>query len=68
VSYENLGGEVFKLFRCKVVASSRMTTEDLEISDNELLNKLHLIKDGYLSVLLSYFFIKTLKIGYLVLI
>ena len=45
---DELDDESFKIFRQEAVKSGRMTTEGLNISNTELLNKLHLTKQGKL--------------------
>ena len=57
LTVDNLDSESFKIFRREAIRSKRMTREELDISNEELLNKLHLIKDGKLkrsAVLLFY--------------
>ena len=48
ISVDDLDGESFKIFRREALRSKRMTREDLEISNEELLEKLHLMSDGKL--------------------
>lgn len=45
---DELDDESFKIFRREAIKSGRMTTEGLNISNTELLNKLHLTKQGKL--------------------
>ena len=48
VTVDDLDGDSFKIFRREALRSKRMTQEDLDISNEELLNKLHLMADGKL--------------------
>ncbi len=48
VGVEDLDKESFDIFRREALRSGRMTKEDLDISDAELLEKLDLIVDGKL--------------------
>ena len=57
ITVDDLDDESFKIFRREALRSKRMTSEDLAVSNAELLSKLHLIKDGKLkrsAVLLFY--------------
>lgn len=57
ITVEDLDDESFKIFRREALRSNRMTREDLDITNEELLNKLHLVADGKLkrsAVLLFY--------------
>lgn len=57
ISVDDLDDESFKIFRREALRSKRMSPEDLNISNEELLKKLHLISDGKLkrsAVLLFY--------------
>ena len=57
ISVDDLDNESFKIFRREALRSKRMSPEDLNISNEELLKKLHLISDGKLkrsAVLLFY--------------
>lgn len=57
LSVEDLDEESFRIFRREVLRSNRMTQEELDISNAELLSKLHLMSDGKLkrsAVLLFY--------------
>ena len=47
-SYEDLDDESFKIFRREAIKSKRMTPEDLNISNRELLDKLNLTVGGKL--------------------
>ena len=48
ISVDDLDKESFDIFRREALRSGRMTKEDLDISDTELLEKLDLIEDGKL--------------------
>ena len=48
VNFEDFEKDAFKAFRRKAIASARMTAEELEISDEELLSKLHMIDGKYI--------------------
>lgn len=48
VRVEDLDEESFKIFRRRALRSHRMTAEELDIPNGELLSKLHLVKDGKL--------------------
>ena len=48
VTVDDLDSDSFKIFRREALRSKRMTQEDLDISNEELLNKLHLMADGKL--------------------
>lgn len=57
ISVDDLDDESFKIFRREALRSKRMTQEELNVSNVELLNKLHLMQDGKLkrsAVLLFY--------------
>lgn len=57
ISVDDLDDESFKIFRREALRRKRMTQEELNISNEELLNKLHLMTDGKLkrsAVLLFY--------------
>lgn len=57
ISVDDLDDESFKIFRREALRSKRMTSEDMAVSNAELLSKLHLMKDGKLkrsAVLLFY--------------
>lgn len=57
ISVKDLDEESFKIFRREALRSKRMTREELNISNEELLSKLHLIVNGKLkrsAVLLFY--------------
>ncbi len=57
ITVDDLDDESFKIFRREAVRKKRMTEAELNISNEELLQKLHLIKDGKLkrsAVLLFY--------------
>ena len=57
VCIEDLDDESFKIFRREALRSNRMRQEDLDISNEDLLKKLHLVVDGKLkrsAVLLFY--------------
>lgn len=57
ISVDDLDDESFKIFRREALRRKRMTQEELDISNEELLNKLHLMVDGKLkrsAVLLFY--------------
>ena len=57
LTVEDLDEESFKIFRREALRRKRMTSDDLNISNRELLDKLHLTKDGKLkrsAVLLFY--------------
>lgn len=57
LTVEELDDESFKIFRREAARSNRMTESELNVSNAELLSKLHLIKDGKLkrsAVLLFY--------------
>lgn len=57
ISVEDLDEESFKIFRREALRSKRMTQEELDISNAELLSKLHLVSNGKLkrsAVLLFY--------------
>ena len=57
ITVDDLDNESFKIFRREALRSKRMSPEDLNISNEELLKKLHLISDGKLkrsAVLLFY--------------
>ncbi len=57
ISIDDLDNESFKIFRREALKSQRMKPEELDISNEELLSKLHLISDGKLkrsAVLLFY--------------
>ena len=57
IGIEDLDDESFKIFRREALHRKRMTKEELDISNEELLNKLHLMRDGKLkrsAVLLFY--------------
>lgn len=66
VSVEDLDEESFKIFRREALRSKRMTKEELNISNEELLNKLHLTTDGKLTraaVLLFYHNPQIVQVG-----
>lgn len=48
VGVEDLDEESFKIFRRRALRSHRMTAEELDIPNGELLSKLHLVRDGKL--------------------
>lgn len=48
ISIDDLDKESFSIFRREALRSGRMTKEDLDISDAELLEKLDLLVDGKL--------------------
>ena len=48
VTVDDLDSDSFKIFRREALRSKRMTQEDLDISNEELLKKLHLMADGKL--------------------
>ena len=48
VKFEDFESDSFKAFRRKAIASSRLTADDLEISDEELLSNLTLIEGDYI--------------------
>ena len=48
IGIEDLDDESFKIFRREALHRKRMTKEELDISNEELLNKLHLMRDGKL--------------------
>ncbi len=57
ITVDDLDDESFKIFRREALRRRRMTREELDISNEELLNKLHLMIDGKLkrsAVLLFY--------------
>ena len=57
ITVDDLDEESFKIFRREALRSKRMTAEELNIPREELLQKLHLMKDGKLkrsAVLLFY--------------
>ena len=57
ISVDDLDDESFKIFRREALKSQRMKPEELDIPNEELLSKLHLISDGKLkrsAVLLFY--------------
>lgn len=57
VTADDLDEESFKIFRREALRSKRMKSEELDISNAELLSKLHLLSDGKLkrsAVLLFY--------------
>ncbi len=57
ISVEDLDDESFKIFRREALRSKRMTRAELDIPNEELLSKLHLMADGKLkrsAVLLFY--------------
>ena len=57
IRVEDLDDESFKIFRREALRSNRMRHEDLDISNEDLLKKLHLMEDGKLkrsAVLLFY--------------
>lgn len=57
ITIDDLDDESFKIFRRETLRRKRMTQEELNISNEELLNKLHLMTDGKLkrsAVLLFY--------------
>lgn len=57
ISVRDLDEESFRIFRREAIRSKRMTPEELNISNEELLRKLHLMRDGKLkrsAVLLFY--------------
>ena len=66
ISVDDLDEESFKIFRREALKSKRMTQEDLNISNEELLKKLHLISYGKLkrsAVLLFYHDPSIVQIG-----
>lgn len=57
ISVDDLDDESFKIFRREALRSKRMKLEELNISNEELLSKLHLMSDGKLkraAILLFY--------------
>ncbi len=57
ITVDDLDDESFKIFRREAVRKKRMTESELEVSNEELLQKLHLMKDGKLkrsAILLFY--------------
>ena len=57
LSVDDLDDESFKIFRREALRKKRMTDAELNVSNKELLEKLHLMKDGMLTraaVLLFY--------------
>lgn len=57
ITVDDLDDESFKIFRREALRRKRMTQEELDIPNEELLNKLHLMTDGKLkrsAVLLFY--------------
>ena len=48
VGIDDLDAESFKIFRREALKSNRMSPEDLDISNEELLEKLHLMSNGKL--------------------
>ena len=46
ITVDDLDKESFDIFRREALRSGRMTKEDLEISNDELLDKLDLVADG----------------------
>ena len=57
IGVDDLDAESFKIFRREALRSNRMRPEDLEISNEELLKKLHLMSNGKLkrsAILLFY--------------
>lgn len=57
ISVDDLDDERFKIFRREALSKKRMTEAELNVSNKELLQKLHLITDGKLkrlAVLLFY--------------
>lgn len=57
ITVDDLDDESFKIFRREALRRKRMTKEELDIPNDELLNKLHLMTDGKLkrsAVLLFY--------------
>ena len=57
ISVKDLDDESFKIFRREALKSRRMTQAELDVSNEELLSKLHLIRNGKLkrsAVLLFY--------------
>ncbi len=57
ITVDDLDDESFKIFRKEALSKKRMTKEELNVSNKELLQKLHLITDGKLkrsAVLLFY--------------
>lgn len=46
ITVDDLDDESFKIFRRESLRSKRMTSEDLAVSNEELLSKLHLMKDA----------------------
>ena len=50
LSVEDLDAESFKIFRREAARSNRMTESELNVSNAELLSKLHLMKNGKGSV------------------
>lgn len=61
VGVEDLDQESFNIFRREALRSGRMTKEDLEISNAELLEKLDLIAEESSNVLLPYVFTVNLR-------
>ena len=57
ITVDDLDDESFKIFRREALRKKRMTETELNISNLELLQKLHLIKDGKLkrSVVLLFY-------------
>jgi len=49
VKVEDLSAEAFKIFRKKALESERLSEDDLNLSDTELLEKLRLIENGCLT-------------------
>lgn len=57
LTVDDLDDESFKIFRREALKSKRMSEEELNVSNKELLSKLHLLRDGKLkrsAVLLFY--------------
>lgn len=57
IAVEDLDDESFKIFRREALRSKRMTETELNVSNGELLSKLHLMRDGKLkksAILLFY--------------
>ena len=48
VRFEDFESDAFKAFRRKAIGSARLTAQDLEISDEMLLNNLRLIENSYI--------------------
>ena len=48
IGVDDLDAESFKIFRREALKSNRMSPEDLDISNEELLEKFHLMSDGKL--------------------